>query len=100
MKRREARCGDWHCGGLFSFRWKNCLYPKAVAHRRAGRRRKKTGCTLRKNGRSGLISGLRNFYDWERGMSNLLRKCGKRLSSVDCPSENIVHIWHESDVRN
>jgi hypothetical protein len=33
-------------------------------------------------------------------MSNLLCKCGKRLSSVDCPSENIVHIWHESDVRN
>lgn len=43
---------------------------------------------------------LAEFYDWERGMSNLLCKCGKRLSSVDCPSENIVHIWHESDVRN
>jgi len=31
-------------------------------------------------------------------MSTLLCKCGEWLSWVECPSENIVHIRHESDV--
>ena len=33
-------------------------------------------------------------------MSRLGCKCGETLSWVACPSENIIHVWHKTDVDN
>ena len=44
-----------------------------------------------------------NFHELKTkggAMSRLGCKCGETLSWVDCPSENIIHIWHKTDVDN
>ena len=33
-------------------------------------------------------------------VSRLGCKCGETLSWVSCPSENIIHVWHKTDVDN